>query len=46
MNSHISLKSFHMFSTLYPEIDMLCKISKHFKFMETHVANNHVNFQN
>ena len=46
MNSHVSLKSFHMFSTLYPEINMLGEISKHFRFMETHVVRNHVNFQN
>ena len=45
MNSHVYLKRFHMFSTLYPEISMLGKISKHFKFMETHVVRNHVNFQ-
>ena len=46
MNSHVSLKSFHMFSTLYPEINMLGEISKHFRFMETHVVRIHVNFQN
>ena len=34
-----------MFSTLYPEINMLNEISKHFRFMETHVVRNHVNFQ-
>ena len=46
MNSHVPLKSFHMFSTSYPEINTLCEISKHFRFMETHVMRNHVNFQN
>ena len=35
-----------MFSTLYPEINMLGEISEHFRFMETHVVRNHVNFQN
>ena len=45
MNTHVYLKSFHMFSTLYPEINMLGEISKHFKFMETHVVRNHVNVQ-
>ena len=45
-NQHVSLKSFHTFSTLYPEINMLGEISKHFRFMETHVVRNHVNFQN
>ena len=45
MNSHVYLKSFHLFSTLYKEINMLGEISKHFKFMETHVVMNHVNFQ-
>ena len=39
MNSHVSLKSFHMFLTLYPEIKMLGEISKPFRFMETHVGN-------
>ena len=43
-NSHASRKSFHMFSTC-PEINMLGEISKHLKFMKTHVRN-HVNFQN
>ena len=46
MNSHVSLKNFHKFSTLYPETNMLGKISKHFRFIETHVLRNHVNFQN
>ena len=46
MNAHVSLKSFHIFSTLYPKIDMLGKISEHFIFMETHSVRNHVNFQN
>ena len=46
MNSHVSLKSFHMFSTLYPEINMFYETSKHFRLMETHVVRNHVNFQN
>ena len=35
-----------MFSTLYPEINMLGEISEHFRFMEIHVVRNHVNFQN
>ena len=35
-----------MFSSLYQEINMLSEISKQFKFMETHVVKNHVNFQN
>ena len=42
MNSYVSLKSFHMFSTLFPEINMLGEISKHFRFMETHLVRNHV----
>ena len=46
MNLRVTLKSFHMFSTLYPEINMLGEISEHFRFMETHVVRNHVNFQN
>ena len=46
MNSHVSLKIFHLFPTLYPEINMLGEISKHFRFMETHVLRNCVNFQN
>ena len=37
MNSRASLKSFHIFSTLHPEINMLGEMSKHFR---------HVNFQN
>ena len=45
MNSYVSLKGFHMFSTLYPEINTLGEICKQFKFMETHVGN-HVNFKN
>ena len=45
MNSHVYLQSFHMFSTLYPEINMLGEISKHFKFMEIHVVTNHVSFR-
>ena len=45
INSYVYLKSFHVFSTLYPEINILGEISKHFKFMETHVARNHVNIQ-
>ena len=44
MNSHVSLKGFHMFSTSYPEINILDEISKHFRFMETHVVRNHVNY--
>ena len=44
-NPHVSLKSFDMFSTLYPEINMLGEISEHFRFMETHVVRNDVNFQ-
>ena len=43
-NSHVSLKAFTCFQH-YPEINMLGEISKHSKFMETHVRN-HVNFQN
>ena len=46
MNSPVSLKSFHMFSTLYPEINKPGEISKHFRFMETYVVRNHVNFEN
>ena len=42
----IMLESFHTFSTLYPEINMFVEISKHFRFMETRVVRNHVNFQN
>ena len=31
MNLHVSLNlSFHMFSTLYPEVNMFGEISKHF----------------
>ena len=44
-NSHASLKIASTFFRHYPEIDMLGEISKHFKFMETHVRN-HANFQN
>ena len=46
INSHVSLRSFHMFSTFFPEINMPGEISKRFRFMETHVVRNHVNFQN
>ena len=44
MNSHVSLKSFHMFSTLHPEINML---SEFLNILESwkHVRN-HFNFQN
>ena len=46
MNSHVSLESFYMFSTLYPEINMFGEISKHFRFVETRVVRNHVSFFN
>ena len=36
---------FNMFSTLYPEINMLREISEQFRFMETHVVRDHINFQ-
>ena len=35
-----------MFSTLYPEINMLGETSTQSRFVETHIVRNHVNFQN
>ena len=50
MNSHVSRKAFtcfqHYKKNVYPEINMFDAISKQFRFMETHVVRNHVNFQN